>query len=86
MPKINLDDIIAALSTPPGEGGMAVIRLSGKEAVSLCENFFKSSSNEKLSKALTHTIHHGRFVDEKGVMIDEVLMNLFHSPHSYTGE
>ena len=86
MPKINLNDTIAALSTPPGEGGMAVIRVSGKEAIALCENFFKSPQNGKLSRAATHTIHHGRFVDEKGQMIDEVLMNLFHSPHSYTGE
>ena len=88
MPKINLEDTIAALSTPPGEGGMAVIRVSGKEAVFLCQKFFESSSpqNGKLSRAPTHTIHHGRFVDEKGEMIDEVLMNLFRSPHSYTGE
>ena len=86
MPKINLEDTIAALSTPPGEGGMAVIRVSGKEAVSLCQFFFRSPKNGKLSQAPTHTIHYGRFVDEKGEMVDEVLANLFRSPHSYTGE
>ena len=86
MPKLNPDDTIAALSTPPGEGGIAVIRVSGKDALSVCERFFRASLNGKLTQVASHTIHHGEFLDELGEMIDEVLVSIFRAPHSYTGE
>ncbi len=86
MPKLNLEDTIAAVATPPGEGGIAVIRVSGKQAIQLSENFFRSAPGKKLSVAPSHTIHHGQFVDEKGELADEVLISVFRSPHSYTGE
>ena len=86
MPELNLEDTITALATPPGVGGIAVIRVSGKQAVSLAEAFFRSSKESHLHDEPTHTIHHGFFVDEKNEQIDEVLVNLFKSPQSFTGE
>ncbi len=86
MSKLNSEDTIAALSTPPGEGGIAVIRVSGKETFSLVSRFFHPSKKENLADAASHTIHHGHLLDEKGEIIDEVLVSIFRSPHSYTGE
>lgn len=86
MPKINWNDTIAACSTPPGVGGIAVIRVSGREAIGLVQKFFRPSQKRDLHEAPTHTIHHGRWADGKGEILDEVLVSLFRSPRSYTGE
>lgn len=82
----DFEDTIAALSTPPGEGGIAVIRISGKEALPLASRFFRPSKSKDLGREPSHTIHHGKWVDEKGEAIDTVLLSLFRAPHSYTGE
>lgn len=74
---------IAALATPPGEGGVAVIRVSGKNAIKLVSNCFKGAD---INTKASHTIHFGRILDAKGAILDEVLLSLFHSPRSYTGE
>lgn len=77
--------IICAISTPPGSGGIAVIRLSGKGCIQLAETVFKSHSGKVLSNFSPNTIHFGEI--RKGEeIIDEVLVSLFHAPHSYTGE
>jgi tRNA modification GTPase len=86
MPQVNLDDTIAAVATPPGEGGIAVVRLSGEAAFSIVNRFFHSGKTGALEDAPSHTIHHGRFIDEKGKTIDEVLVSIFRAPRSYTGE
>ena len=86
MPKVNLDDTIVALATPPGEGGIAVIRVSGKQAFSLIQPLFHGSSSQPLTEQATHTIHHGFLMDGKGEPVDEVLVSLFRSPRSFTGE
>lgn len=86
MPELRLDQTIAAVSTPWGEGGMAVIRVSGKGAIALVEEFFRPSKKGKLNQQPGHTIHHGHFLDESQRPLDEVLATLFRSPHSYTGE
>ena len=81
---INQDTIIA-LATPSGAGAIAVIRLSGDQAITMAEAQFKSVSGKALSKQKTHTIHLGHIVD--GVRtIDEVLLSIFKNPNSYTGE
>lgn len=79
-------DTICALSTAPGAGAIAVIRVSGPSAVMTCNRLFrKGSKKTSLSEALTHTIHYG--VIGKGAdIIDEVLISLFRAPQSYTGE
>ena len=71
MPEIETDDTIAALSTPAGEGGLAVIRLSGRLALPIARSSFQSSKNENLEKEPSHTIHYGHFVDHEGRMVDE---------------
>lgn len=79
------DSTICAIATSPGNGAIAVIRLSGKHAVAITDKLFKSPSGKKLGKQAPNTIHFGSiyFKDE---LIDEVLVSLFKAPHSYTGE
>ncbi|PWH82551.1 tRNA uridine-5-carboxymethylaminomethyl(34) synthesis GTPase MnmE [Algibacter marinivivus] len=79
-------DTIVALATPSGAGAIAIIRLSGKEAISIADSCFQSViSGKSLSFQKTHTIHLGHIVD--GVKtIDEVLVSVFKNPNSYTGE
>jgi tRNA modification GTPase len=76
------DDTIIALATPQGVGAIAVIRLSGKEAINITNKFFKGKD---LSKQASHTIHFGTIRDE-GKIIDEVLVSLFVAPRSFTKE
>lgn len=75
---------IAAISTPPGRGGIAVIRISGDDAVRIADSVFKGKC--ELAKAKTHTIHYGFIVDETGNKIDEVLVSLMRAPHTFTRE
>ena len=82
---MNYTDNIIALATPSGVGAIAVIRISGKDAISICESSFKSVSGKKLAKQNTHSIHLGHIIDNNRV-IDEVLVSIFKDPQSYTGE
>jgi tRNA modification GTPase len=80
------NDTIVALATPSGSGAIAVIRLSGKEAISIADKHFSSViENKKLVNQNTHTIHLGHIVDDKRTL-DEVLVSVFKNPNSYTGE
>lgn len=76
-----MNDTICALATPPG-GAIAVIRVSGRDAVSVTNAIFSKS----LDHAEGYTIHFGQVADEKGVVLDDVLVSVFRAPHSYTGE
>lgn len=79
-------DTICAISTPPGNGAIAVIRLSGSEAIQIADKiFYSSSSRKKLAGQQPNTIHFGQIKDNNEI-IDEVLVSLFKSPNSYTGE
>ena len=75
-------DTIVALSTPPGVGAIAVIRLSGARSVEIADSIFKG---KKLSEAATHTVHFGTIYNEAG-KLDEVVVAIFRNPTSYTGE
>ncbi|WP_369993089.1 tRNA uridine-5-carboxymethylaminomethyl(34) synthesis GTPase MnmE [Winogradskyella sp.] len=80
------NDTIVALATPSGSGAIAVIRLSGKEAITIADRNFKSVVDKKsLSNQSTHTIHLGHIVDGDKTL-DEVLVSVFKNPNSYTGE
>ncbi|MFC0604940.1 tRNA uridine-5-carboxymethylaminomethyl(34) synthesis GTPase MnmE [Winogradskyella pulchriflava] len=79
------NDTIVALATPSGSGAIAVIRLSGKDAIGLASKSFKSVSNKNLSAQPTHTIHLGHIIDGDKTL-DEVLVSVFKNPNSYTGE
>ncbi len=77
---------ICAISTPPGIGGIAVIRLSGKVAVPVTEKIFQSPANEKrLADQRANTLHFG-VIKSGNELIDEVVVSLFKAPHSFTGE
>jgi tRNA modification GTPase len=76
---------ICAIATPPGNGAIAVIRLSGKDAVFIADKLYESPSGKKLAGQLPNSIHFGRLIFND-YMIDEVLISLFKAPHSYTGE
>lgn len=78
-------ETIVALASPSGAGAIAVIRLSGKDAISIAESVFQSVSGKKISNQKTHTIHLGHIVDE-GKTFDQVLLSIFKNPNSYTGE
>lgn len=80
------NDTIVALATPSGSGAIAIIRLSGTDAISIADAHFKSVKKDKsLSKQKTHSIHLGHIVDATKT-IDEVLVSVFKNPNSYTGE
>lgn len=78
------DDVIAAIVTPIGEGGISVIRISGGDAIEIAGRLFRGK--ERLEDAQTHTAHFGNMVDSNGVPIDEVVATVFRAPHSYTAE
>jgi len=79
------DDTIVALATATGVGAIAVIRLSGKEAITLSDKIFKTLSGKPLSEASSHTVHLGMIKNENQV-IDECLATIFKGKKSYTGE
>ena len=79
------NDSIVALATPSGAGAIAIIRISGKEAVAIGNQIFKSIKGKSLLQQKSHTLHLGHIVDNQKT-IDEVLVSVFKEPHSYTGE
>lgn len=79
------DDTIVAISTPPGYGGIGVIRISGKQAFTVAKAIIDTTVN--ITDANSHTIHHGYVRGaQTGTITDEVLVALFRAPNSYTGE
>ena len=78
-------DIICAISTPPGMGALAIIRLSGEGCISLTDKIFLSPTDKKLTNEPANSIHFGRIMNNSEIL-DEVLISLFHAPHSFTGE
>lgn len=80
------NDTIIALATPSGIGAIAVIRLSGENAITIVDTFFKSIKKGKtLQNQKSHTIHLGHIINDNDVL-DEVLVSVFKNPNSYTGE
>ncbi len=79
------NDTIVALATPSGPGAIAIIRLSGKDAIKIASLVFNSVLGKKLADQKTHTVHLGNILDGERI-IDEVLATLFKNPQSYTGE
>jgi tRNA modification GTPase len=79
---LKTNDTIAAIATPAGEGAIGIIRLSGKDAISITNSIFKGKD---LSLQPANTIHFGRIMNGVQV-VDEVVVSLFRGPKSYTGE
>ena len=82
---MNINDTIVALSTAPGAAAIAVLRLSGDNAIPIAEEIFKSRFGKQLSKQGSQKLLLGDF-HYKNTLIDEVLLAVFKSPNSYTGE
>lgn len=78
-------ETIVALASPSGAGAIAVIRLSGSNALAIAETIFQSVSGKSIQHQKTHTIHLGHIVEGTKVY-DQVLLSLFKNPNSYTGE
>lgn len=80
-------DTIAAISTPLGEGAIAIVRLSGPEAVQIADQIFRSPSHKKLGNEATHTIHYGHLVrPETEEVVEEVMVSLMRGPKTFTRE
>ena len=82
---MKINDTIVALSTPAGAGAIAVIRVSGKDAIEVVAPLFFAKGGKDLREVNSHTIHLGHLKDEQRIL-DEVLVSVFHGPRSYTGE
>lgn len=81
------DDTIAAIATPLGEGGIGIVRISGKDALQIGEKIFSSPKNKSLHHAKSHNVTYGFIKDPvSGTVIDEVLAMVMLSPYSYTRE
>ncbi len=80
-----LGDTIAAISTPIGEGGIGIVRLSGPNAIPIADRVFRSSGGVPLAAQRTHTIHYGHIVANEAV-VDEVLASVLRAPRTYTRE
>lgn len=79
-------DTIAAIATATSRSGIGIIRVSGEEAIEIVDQIFRSrKKNFTLSDAMTHTIHYG-MIEDRGEVLDEVLVSVMHGPHSYTAE
>ncbi len=78
-------DTIVALATPSGSGAIAIIRISGNDAIAIASQVFVSVSGKDITKQKTHTIHLGHIVDGTKTY-DQVLLSLFKGTNSYTGE
>lgn len=83
-PMIRKDTIIA-LATAQGIGAIAVLRISGPQAIKLVSRNFRMASGQRFKEQLSHTVHLGYLTDEQRIL-DQVLVTLFKGPHSYTGE
>jgi tRNA modification GTPase len=85
--NFDLNDTIAAISTPIGEGGIGIVRISGKDAITLVEKIFLSKKGKRLSEVPSHSICYGFIIDPfDNKKIDEVLVSVMKSPHTYTRE
>jgi tRNA modification GTPase len=83
--KMLYNDSIVALATPSGAGAIAIIRISGEDAITIGNSVFQSIKGKDLTKQKSHTLHLGHVMDNQKTL-DEVLVSIFKGPHSYTGE
>ncbi len=79
------ENTICAISTAPGIGGIAVIRVSGNNALNVCDKIYTATNGKSLLEQKGYTISFGRIIDGNNI-IDEVLVSVFLAPHSFTGE
>src|SRR3989338_10680486 len=83
---MNAGDTICAIATPPGEGGIGIIRVSGEKAIDIASRVFAGAAGRTVRDYQTHTLHHGELRAPGGKRIDEVLVAVMKAPRSYTCE
>lgn len=81
----NSEDTIAGIATAPGEAGVGIIRISGKQALEKVDPFFRAKSRVSLTQQKNYTLAYGWIMDQEST-IDEVLISVMRGPHSYTAE
>jgi len=80
-------DTICAIATPIGEGGVAIIRISGENALNIASKIFTSKNNYDVKNMQTYTMKYGNVIDvENKEIVDEVILSYMKAPNSYTGE
>ena len=75
-----LDDVIAAISTPIGVGGIGIVRMTGTGCIEIADKIFIGKKN--LTEKATHTLSYGKITDTDGDIIDEVLVSVMKAPHT----
>lgn len=86
MGKLELDTI-AAISTPMGEGAIAIVRLSGDQAIDIADKLFKGVGGKRIKEVATHTIHYGHIIDPRtGEIAEEVMVAVMKGPKTFTKE
>ena len=84
---MGFDETIAAIGTPPGEGGIGIVRISGAEAYSIGKRIFVPRRKGPADDyPRSHHLYYGHIFSEKGGIIDEVLLSFMKAPHTYTRE
>ncbi len=86
MFQTSMNDTIAAISTPIGESGIGIVRLSGKDALRIADKIFSSKDGKKASDFKTYTTHYGWVTGPNKEIIDEVILTVMRAPKSYTKE
>ena len=85
--KVMEFDTIAAISTPMGEGAIAIVRLSGDDAIKIADQVFRRIGGKRLSEVSSHTIHYGHLVDPKSEqVVEEVMVSVMKGPKTFTKE
>lgn len=80
-------DTIAAISTPMGEGAIAIVRLSGDQAIEIAGSLFQGVGGKKLTDVASHTIHYGHILDPKTKEVaEEVMVSVMKGPKTFTKE
>ncbi len=79
------EDTIAAIATPPGEGGIGIVRLSGREAIPIAAQIFRSARGCAITRS-KQRVFYGHIVSKEGDILDEVLLHVMRAPHTYTRE
>ena len=79
----SMGDTICAVSTPPGRGGIAVIRVSGGQALDIVQRRWRG---KPLADMASHTVHLGHLTDGGGEVLDQAVLTVFRAPNSFTGE
>ena len=80
-------DTITAISTPMGEGAIAIVRLSGDDAIQIADKLFRGVGGKRLTEVASHTIHYGHLLDTKsGEVVEEVMVSVMKGPKTFTKE